>query len=366
MTDTAPATRPQRSLAERTRGWRVALIALAGASLISGLNAALLRLGVWAPVVSDRVADLHGPVMVLGFMGTLISLERAQAMRNPLAYLAPALLGLGSLALLAGAPVALGKLLLFDGAVAWVILALALWVRAPLGLVAAQALSATFAALAAGLWLVADFPAVVTLLAAFLVLTIASERAELAQLTMGPRAVPTLLALASVLALGAALSTVLPAVGDRVFGLGCVLTAAWLLRDDVGRRMIRTSGLRRFNAAALLTGNFWLAVSGVIWLIVGRPTSAGAYDAVIHGVFLGFGMAMIMAHAPIIFPAVLGRALPYRAAMWGPLALLNLGLVVRIGGGLSQATVVYQVGGTITVLAVLLFAVTVVVAVVRG
>ena len=113
MTDTAPATGPQRSLAERTRGWRVALIALAGASLISGLNAALLRLGVWAPVVSDRVADLHGPVMVLGFMGTLISLERAQAMRNPLAYLAPALLGLGSLALLAGAPVALGKLLSF-------------------------------------------------------------------------------------------------------------------------------------------------------------------------------------------------------------------------------------------------------------
>ena len=56
-------------------------------------------------------------------------------------------------------------------------------------------------------------------------------------------------AVVGVLALGAALSTVLPAVGDRVFGLGCVLTAAWLLRDDVGRRMIRTSGLRRFLPA---------------------------------------------------------------------------------------------------------------------
>ena len=358
MTDTAPATRPQRSLAERTRGWRVALIALAGASLISGLNAALLRLGVWAPVVSDRVADLHGPVMVLGFMGTLISLERAQAMRNPLAYLAPALLGLGSLALLAGAPMALGKLLLFDGAVAWVILALALWVRAPLGLVAAQALSATFAALAAGLWLVADFPAVVTLLAAFLVLTIASERAELAQLTMGPRAVPTLLALASVLALGAALSTVLPAVGDRVFGLGCVLTAAWLLRDDVGRRMIRTSGLRRFNAAALLAGNVWLGVAGLIWLVGGQPTSSGAYDASIHAVFLGFGVSMIMAHAPLIFPAVLGRPLPYRPAMWAPLGLLHAGLVLRVVGDVLGRGLPWQIGSVVTVLSLLAFAAT--------
>ena len=42
-------------------------------------------------------------------MGTLISLERAQALRNPLAYLAPALLGAGSLALIAGAPALLAQ-----------------------------------------------------------------------------------------------------------------------------------------------------------------------------------------------------------------------------------------------------------------
>ena len=126
---------------ERTRPLRVALIALAGVSLLTGLNAGLLRLGVWAPVASDRVADLHGPVMVLGFMGTLISLERAQAMRNPLAYLVPALLGGGSLALLAGAPTALGKLILLDGALGFVVLALALWRRAPLAFLTALAVS---------------------------------------------------------------------------------------------------------------------------------------------------------------------------------------------------------------------------------
>ena len=94
----------------QARGLRTAIIALAGASLLTGLNAGLLRLGVWAPVPSTRIGDLHGPVMVLGFMGTLISLERAQALRNNLAYLAPALLGIGSLVLVAGGPEGLGKL----------------------------------------------------------------------------------------------------------------------------------------------------------------------------------------------------------------------------------------------------------------
>lgn len=343
---------------ESARPWRVALIALAGVSLMSGLNAGLLRLGVWAPVASDRVADLHGPVMVLGFMGTLISLERAQAMRNPLAYLVPALLGGGSLALLAGASTALGKLILLDGALGFVVLALALWRRAPLALVAAQALAALLLALAAGLWLVVDVATIIPLLAGFVVVTIASERAELAQLTMGRRAVPTLLGLGSLLAVAAALSAAVPAVGYRLFGLGCLLVALWLLRDDVGRRMIRADGLRRFNAAALLAGNFWLGVAGLIWLVGGQPTSSGAYDASIHGVFLGFGVSMIMAHAPIIFPAVLGRPLPYRPVMWLPLGLLNLGLIVRVAGDLAGHTAAYKTGGTLTVLAVLVFAVT--------
>ena len=39
-----------------------------------------------------------------------------------------------------------------------------------------------------------------------------------------------------------------------------------------------------------------------------------AYDAVVHAVFLGFTLSMIMAHAPVILPAVLRRPLPYRPA----------------------------------------------------
>ncbi|GAA4889483.1 hypothetical protein GCM10025789_02370 [Tessaracoccus lubricantis] len=344
----------------------MAIIALAGFSLLAGLNAGLLRLGVWAPVDSDRLADLHGPVMVLGFMGTLISIERAQALRNALAYVAPALFGLGSLALIAGAPVALGKLLLFDGGLAFLGVAIALWLRAPLSLVAAQALGALFTALFTGLWLVSEIAPLLPLLAAFLVITIAAERAELAQLTMGRRAIPTLLALASLIGVGAMLSLPFPDTGARTVGLACLLTALWLFRDDVGRRFVRSTGLRRYNATALLAGNFWLAIAGVVWIIAGQPTTSGTYDAVIHGVFLGFGLAMIMAHAPIIFPAVIGRPLPYRPSMWAPLVVLNVGMVLRLTGGLAGIQLLYRTGGILTVLALLTFAVTVVASVVRS
>lgn len=350
-----------------TRGRRTLLVVLGGVSLLSGLNAALVRLDVWAPVASARVGDLHGPIMVLGFMGTLISLERAQALRNSLAYLAPALLGVGSLLLIVGAPQAMGKLILFDGTLAFTAVLVALWVRAPLGLVAAQALGAFMTTLGAGLWLlVDDIAAVIPLLAAFMVITIAAERAELAQLTMGRRAIPTLLASACSLTVAATLAVWVPAVAGRVFGVVMVLTALWLIRDDVGRRMIRTNGLRRFNAAALLAGNFWLIVAGMVWLVVGQPVDRGAYDLTIHGVFLGFGVSMIIAHAPIIFPTVLGRPLPYRPYMWVPLGALHGGMLVRAAGDLSGIDLLWRVGGIVTVVALLLFALSIVASVVRG
>lgn len=340
-------------------------MAMGGLSLLAGLNAGLVRLGVWAPIASQRVGDLHGPVMVLGFLGTLISLERAQALRNPLAYLAPALLGAGALALVAGAPLLLGQLLLFDGAVAFTAVLVALWVRAPLPLVAAQALAAFFAALAAGLWPRLDVATVIPLLAVFLIITIAAERAELAQLSLGPRAVPTLLILACLLAVGGVTGIFAPAVGLRILGLAALLVGLWLLRDDVGRRMVRASGLRRFNAAALLAGNVWLAIAGLVWLVVGQPVDRGAYDIAIHATFLGFGVSMVMAHAPIIFPAVIGRPLPYRRVFWVPLMALHAGLVLRVVGDLVGLDLLWRTGGIVNVASILLFVVVAAFAVIR-
>ncbi len=333
--------------------------------MLAGLDAALVALGVWAPVPALHLPDVHGMVMVLGFMGTLIALERAQALRQTWAYLAPALLASGGLALVAGAHL-LGQLLLIEGTALFALVYLALWRRAPLPLVAVQVLSTIPALLAACLWLTVDMTALLPLLHAFLILTIAAERAELAQLSLGAAAVPRLVALASWLVLAAAGTLLWPQIGARAFGLGVAAVAVWLLRDDVARRMIRTDGLRRYNAAALLAGYGWLIVAGLVWLIGGYPVSDAAHDVAVHAVFLGFGMSMIMAHAPLIFPAVLGRPLPYRPSMWLPLALLHGGLLLRVLGDVFGRGLPWQIGSVVTVVSLLVFAVTAIASAVRA
>jgi hypothetical protein len=60
---------------------RLALMLPAGLALLAGLDAALLLLDLGARVRTERLPEVHGFLLVLGFVGTLISLERAVALR---------------------------------------------------------------------------------------------------------------------------------------------------------------------------------------------------------------------------------------------------------------------------------------------
>ncbi len=344
---------------------RLALIALGGASLISGLNAALVRLEVWAPVHSERAGDVHGLVMVLGFLGTLISLERAQALGRSWAYLAPALYGTGALALLTPAPPLLGQLLLIEAGILFVAVYVALWRRAPRPLVAVQVLSSVLALGGAVVATLVDTTVALPWLAGFVVLTIAAERAELAQLTMGPAADRTLLGLAAGLTLAILAALTMASIGGRLVGVALLATAAWLLAHDVVRHQLRLTGQRRYLAAALLAGYLNLALAGVVLTWAGPAADRATYDVIVHAVFLGFAVSMVMAHAPVILPAVLGRNLPYRPVLWLPLGLLHAGLAVRFAGALGGADLTWRVGGVVTVIAVLVFLLTAVTLAVR-
>lgn len=311
--------------------WAPALIVPAGLALLAGLDAALTLAGLPAPVGSARLAVLHGPLMVLGFLGTVISLERAVALRTAWALLSPALLGAGALALVLLPTPLLGRLLLVQGMLLLVVVYLALWRRNHDLLVGVQALGAVLAAAAAMLLTRLEVSAVVPLLVGFVVLTIGAERVELARLAMPAGAGTTLTALATALT-GAAVAALLwPVQGGRLLGATLLVLTLWLVRHDVARRLVRSTGLPRFAAAALLLGYAWLAVAAVGLLLVGSPsTSAAGYDVVVHATFLGFAMSMILAHAPVILPAVLRVRLPYRPLMWAPLVLLHVTLLARV------------------------------------
>lgn len=335
---------------------RAAFLVPAGAAMLAGANAALLLLGVPAPVSSPRMGDLHGMLMVAGFLGTLIAMERAVALRRPLGYLAPGLLGAGAIALLTPAPLVLGQLLLVDGCLAFVAVYAVLWRRNHDDVVIVELLGAVHLAVAAVLWIRLDVPWLMPWLVGFLVLTICAERVELARLAMPATGGRTLVLHAAALTVTLILTLMWPDVGARATGLVIASLVIWLVRHDVARRTIRTTGLPRFSAAALLGGYVWLLLAGLTWLVTGAQTEGALYDLVIHSVMLGFAISMVMAHAPIILPAVLRRPLPYRAVMWIPLGLMHIGLAIRVvAGDLVGHRTLWQTGSIINIVALLLF-----------
>lgn len=297
--------------------------------------------------------------MVLGFLGTLVALERAVALRRPWGYAAPVALGAGGVALLVPVPLAVGRVLLVAGCVVAVAVLQALWRRQRDDTTAAQVLAAILAVGAALLWTRLDVTALLPWLVGYIVVTVCAERVELARFVLPPWAGRFLLILAALTLAATVASLLWPPVGTRGLGVVVVVMVGWMVRGDVARRTIRSSGLPRFSAAALLLGYAWLAIAAGVWVVGGPPASEAAYDTVVHAAFLGFAMSMVMAHAPVILPAVLRRPLPYHATMWGPLVLLHVGLVLRValGNGLGQFTA-WQVGSVVGVVAVLGFVVT--------
>ena len=345
--------------AEATRrrpSWRLGWMLPAGLALLAGLDAALLLIGVSAPITTARLPEVHGMLLVLGFVATLVSLERATALGRGYGYIAAALLGAGGIALVIDPlPLLVGKALLVAGTAAFTLLYLPLWRRQYDSPLLVQLLAAGLACAGAILWLGgATFIHVLPWLIAFVVLTIAAERVELARITMGPQAGIRILVHAWAMVLALVLGVALPDAGAIALGIVLVSLVAWLVIHDVACKTIRASGVTRYMAAAILCGYVWLAVAALA-LLFGVPEGA-AYDAVVHAIFLGYTMSMIMAHATTILPAVLRIALPYRPAFWVPMALLQVSLVIRLwlGDGLGWPPA-WQLGGALGVAALVLF-----------
>lgn len=353
---------------------RALLLLPAGLALLAGIDGALMLLGLPAPLALDRLEQVHGPLMVLCFVGTVIALERAVALRAPAGYLAPALLGLGGLVCLSTAPLRVGQALVLAGTLALIAVYARLWRRQAALPLVVEALGAASAAAAALLWLGGvAVPYLAPWLVGFLVLTVLGERIELgavgARLVPGGAARAGLAPLAAVLGylLAAVVALVLPDVGYRLLGLALLVAVALVLRVDVAVRTVRTHDVTRYMAVAMLAGYAWLVVAGATWLLLGSVWQGRGYDAVLHAVFLGFVISMILAHAPVILPAVVRRPLPYHPAMYAPLALLHVSLLVRVlVGDAWDVPLAVQVGGVGNIVAVLAFLVIAVTQVVRG
>lgn len=343
------------------------LMAMGVLALLAALWGGLMRMGWQLPPIRPDLAAWHGPLMVSGFLGTLISLERAVALGRGWALLAPLLTGLGALSLLAGLPASLGPLLMTGGSLTMVGIFAVLARREPALHTAAMGLGAVSWFVGNALWL-AGWPIhrVVLWWAGFLVLTIAGERLELSRLLrLSQASRASFLGVAGLFLAGIAATAGAFDLGVRLAGAGMVALTLWLGRHDVARRTVRQGGLTRFIAVSLLSGYVWLAVTGVLALLFGGVKAGPRYDAMLHALFLGFVFAMIFGHAPVIFPAVLRVTMSFRRRFYVHLALLHVTLILRLAGELAGWSAGRQWGGLLNALVVLLFLVNTVSALAR-
>lgn len=343
---------------EKKPAFRPLVMALGGFALLSALWAGLFRIGWNLPMLNTLLA-LHGPLMVSGFLGTLISLERAVALGFKWAYLVPILSGTGVLALMADTPGSFGTILMTLSSAGLVFLLVLIFYRHLTLYAIVMVLGASCWLIGNGFWL-SDLPfyRVVPWWIGFLVLTIAGERLEISPvLQISKKSKAVFVIAVSVFISGALLATKILSVGVHVAGVGMIGLALWLLRNDIAGRTIYRAGLSRFMAVSLILGYIWLGVSGILGLLFGGITAGFYYDAILHSVFVGFVFSMIFAHAPIIFPMLmdLPTSLPFRSSFYAHLTLLHLSLVLRIIGDLLQWPLGRQLGGLFNAFAILLF-----------
>jgi hypothetical protein len=326
--------------------------------LTAGLWEGLVYLGLPLPSGNADLHAGHGPIMVLGFLGTVIAIERAVALDRWWTWLAPAGAAVGGLAVAAGVPDEVGQALVVAGGVVLVGVFATLHRVQPSAHNTVMAAGAVCWVVAAILWLAGwPVPRFVAWLVGFLVLTIAGERLELSRLTgASQRARALFLIAASLLFAGLIVTVPYASAGTRLAGVGLLALAVWLAHYDIARRTIHSRNVTQYIAAALLIGYVWLAAGGALWVAAGQRDHGWSYDAMLHTIFLGFVMSMIFAHAPIIVPAVTGRPLHYRPTLYLALALLHISLLVRlIGGDAIHNRVAWQTGGVLNEVALLTF-----------
>jgi hypothetical protein len=331
---------------------------LAILALLTALWAGLMRLGWRLPTQTSSLVMAHGPLMISGFLGTLITLERAVALKTKWMYLPPLLSGLGWLVTVLIPSPPLGPILLTLASLGGGAILVEITRRE----FALHTVTMLFGAITwfAGnlLWLFGwQVFQVVFFWQAFLVLTIAGERLELSRVLRPSRNQQIAFGVIAVLFVASIIvSTFNLQAGTHLNGAALLLLAFWSIRSDIAWRNLKHKlPLTRYIARCLALGFVWLGVGGVLSLVFGAQVAGPRYDAVLHVVFVGFVISMIFGHAPIIFPAILGVPINFQSGFYIHLILLHVSLALRVIADYAHLHTLRMWGGLLNEVAILLF-----------
>lgn len=332
------------------------LLAIAGSALLSGIYAGLIRLGLVLPSTLEITAIAHGPLMINGFLGTLISLERGAALEKVWTYMAPASFAASILLMITG-HLALSGYLLIIGSVTLFLIMIYL---CKLQAVSHHVIMAAGAAclMIGNILFILHFPIfeLIGWWIAFPLLTIFGERLELNRITRPPASAVKLF---TVLIFVWVVTLIGLHVSRDLFWTAgsavLIAIAVWLIRYDVARRTIRSVQWTKYSAWSLLTGYGWIVIGGVLGLIYHLPIAGPQYDAILHIYFVGFVFSMIFAHAAVIIPSLTGKMVPYSNYFYLPLTMLHVFLLLRVLGDLMFYYPLRLIGSYGNTAAIILF-----------
>ena len=338
-----------RKLDHHVADLRKPLLSLTAVTALLGIAGGIGRSGLLA--VPPQVAASHDFLMTVAVLGSLVALERTgPGPPNP-SHSGPALLAVSGLAASAAPTGPLAAALASVGSAVAVASSLGYYLRhrsVALGLIAGG-----FASLAASSLLIAlgaPLLRVLPLVMCYPLLVIAGERVELASglqrlsrgapgWARGHHAAALLL-----LAVGIASLAAFSWQFEPLFGIPLIAGGLWLLlRDPVVRVGMRAKGIHRYVALNMTAGYSWLAAAGVLHLIsgpLGLPVQLK-----VHSFYLGFVFHAIVAHAPLILPALVGIGRPlYSRWLYGSTGLLTPSLILRFAGISTGALSAYLTG----------------------
>lgn len=305
----------------------IGLLPLLLLALLSGLAAGFGKLGSTVTLF-QQLSPNHALLMIGGFLGSLILLERAMGLPHRWRLALP---GFNLLSL---------PLLLCD---AWrlaagvqLLAAAALFVLLYAQTRQYNTYPSLLLALGAFCWVLAQAVLLQTELVAaavpwwmaFFIFTILGERLELSKFLPTPKwAFGILYGWLALLLIG----NLLPFHRQPISlsALALLGMSSWLVYFDMAHRLIRKTGQFKYIGAGLLVGYGWLGAHSL--LVLFAPTHAFQYDLQLHTFFLGFVFSMIWAHAPIILPMLFNRlGSPFHPWLWLPWSLFQLSLVARV------------------------------------
>lgn len=325
------------------------VVFFAFASMIIGVLAGLARIGWDLPFYA--IVPTHGAIMVGGFLGTLIALEKVIPLKKRYLYAIPVLSGLSVVSFLFGLA-HIGYILLIAASTGLCIVFLIYLITNP-SLIYAMMLCG------AACWLTGNillfntnfYPLALPWWMAFILSIICSERIELMKFLPVTQGNKNFFAVFLLIFIGACTQS-FHGTGSIVSGTTLAVICIWLLKFDIIGVSIKKQGLTRFVAVALLTGYFALLLTSLFLLLFNLQPLY--YDVIVHLFFIGFVFSMIFAHGPIILPGVLGVSVkPYSRLLYLWLAMIHVSLAMRVIANIMLLMEIRKISGMLTGAAIL-------------